>query len=267
MPAIQTISSEIYQDCETIFGQGIIVSPDFLDYLQPVGIRAAYRKRALETHPDRAVLLDTLARDLNAEFINVREAYERLLSYVETRNKLNSRPQYSGDWGTHQASSHQNFQDPWGRYYSQNRWHQKQRSYADHFFNGEIPKMNLMLGQFLYYSGLISWRTLIEAICWQRRQRPLIGQIAMEWGLLDYQDILRILTVRDFDEKFGDCAFRTGYISSFELFAMIGKQKRIQRPFGEYFIERGILSPEDIIRIAQKQQRHNLTSSNRKNNF
>jgi hypothetical protein len=69
------------------------------------------------------------------------------------------------------------------------------------------------------------------------------------------------LAVRDFDEKFGECAFRTGYISIFELFALLGKQKRFQRPFGEYFIERGILSSTEIVKIIKKQMAHNLSSS------
>lgn len=259
MPGIPSISSEIFQDCETIFGPEIRVSADFLEYLQPVGIKAAYRKRALETHPDRAVVLDTLARDLNAEFINVREAYERLLSFVETRRNFET-PYFDG-WRTRQTYSSQNFQNSGERSYHQSRWHKKQKNYADHFYNGSIPKVNLMLGQFLYYSGLISWQTLIEAICWQRRQRPLIGQIATSWGLLSYQDVLQILTIRDFDEKFGECAFRTGYISIFELFALLGKQKKFQRPLGEYFIERGILSSAEIIKIIEKQLAHNLSSS------
>jgi len=260
MPGIESISSEVFQDCETIFGSDIQVSADFLKYLQPVGIKAAYRKRALETHPDRAVVLDTLARDLNAEFINVREAYERLLSFVETRNKWKLGTPYFDGWRTRQTYSSQNFQNSGERYCNQSHWHKKQKNYADHFYNGSIPKVNLMLGQFLYYSGLISWRTLIEAICWQRRQRPLIGQIATSWGLLSYQDVLQILAVRDFDEKFGECAFRTGYISIFELFALLGKQKKFQRPLGEYFIERGILSSTEIIKIIERQLAHNLSS-------
>jgi hypothetical protein len=117
-----------------------------------------------------------------------------------------------------------------------------------------------MIGQFLYYSGLISWRTLIDAICWQRHQRPLFGQLAVVWGLISSQDILSILTVRTFNEKFGECALRVGYISSFEQFALVGKQRQLQRPFGEYFVESGILSSEDLMSLAQKQQLHNMTT-------
>ena len=257
--ASQTTSSELFQACETIFGPEIKVSSDFLEYLQPVGIKTAYRKRALETHPDRAAVLDTLARDLNSEFINVQQAYETLLSFVETKKEFNVGSPYFDNLGAQHSHSHQSDHHHKGR---QEKSHGSQRykNHPDHFYTGSIPKENLMLGQFLYYSGLISWRTLIEAICWQRRQRPLIGQIATAWGLISYQDVLQILNVRKFDEKFGECALRVGYISSFEQFALIGKQKQLQRPFGEYFIESSIISSADLMRIAKKQQLHNIAA-------
>ena len=264
MPAMQTTSSELFQACETIFGPDVKVSDDFLEYLQPIGIKTAYRKRAFETHPDRAKALGEFARDLNAEFINVRQAYERLLSFVETKNVINESAPYFDGFKKQQEPSYQN---TWQHKGGQKKTHQNQKhtnkkykSHPDHFYNGNIPKGSLMFGQFLYYSGLISWRTLIEAICWQRRQRPLIGQIATAWGLISSQDIIQILTVRKFDEKFGECALRIGYISSFELSALVGKQKTLQHPFGEYFIESGILSSTDIMSMAQKHQFHNITA-------
>ncbi|MFA5322105.1 MAG: J domain-containing protein [Smithella sp.] len=264
MPAMQTTSSELFQACETIFGPDVKVSNDFLEYLQPIGIKTAFRKRAFETHPDRARAMGDFAGDLNAEFINVRQAYERLLSFVETKNGLNFNARPFNASTTTQNTFYQNTRPSKS---GQNKNHhnprhnlKKRKPHTDHFYAGSFPKGNLMLGQFLYYSGLISWRTLIDAICWQRSQRPLIGHIAIAWGLISYQDVLRILTVRTFDEKFGECARRVGYISNFEHFALIGKQRQLQRPFGEYFIESGIISPMDLISIAQKQQRHNMTS-------
>ncbi len=259
----QTSSSELFQACETIFGHEAKISPDFLECLQPIGIKTAFRKRALETHPDRAKALGTFAGDLNAEFINVRQAYERLLSFVETRSEDTISASIFDEFRTKQnysnpspkSSFHQNTQYKTG----QKKAHHNKK-HADHFYSGSIPNDNLMLGQFLYYSGQISWKTLIEAICWQRRQRPLIGQIAVTWGLISYHDVLRILNIRTFDEKFGECALRIGYISGFEQLALVGKQKKLQQPFGEYFIKKGILSSTDLMSISQKQQLHNMKS-------
>jgi hypothetical protein len=272
MLATQTTSLELFQACETIFGHEVKVSNDFLEYLQPIGIKTAYRKRAFETHPDRAKVLGSFARDLNTEFIDVRQAYEKLLLFVETKNERNERVplfkdfrmQQEYSWQSPGKSSQKNTRNYKAgqkkNSHEQRHANKKNKNQSDHFYTGSIPKGNLMLGQFLYYSGLISWRTLIEAICWQRLQRPQIGQIAISWGLISYQDVIRILTARTFNEKFGDCALRIGYISNFEHFALIGRQRQLQRPFGEYFIEKGILTAMDIMNIAGKQQLHNLTS-------
>lgn len=256
MPAQHATSIELFQACETIFGPEVKVSSDFLKCLQPVGIKTAYRKRAFETHPDRAVSLGSFAGDLNAQFINVRQAYERLLSFVETKNGMNAGAAcFNGFTTTRQAYAFHGY-----RQNKKSHHNRKYKNHPDHFYSGGVPRGNLLLGQFLYYSGLISWRTLIDAICWQRRQRPLFGQLAASWGLISVRDISRILTIKTFDEKFGECAFRVGYLSSFEQFALIGKQRKLQRPFGEYFVECGILSPEDLINIARKQQLHNISA-------
>jgi hypothetical protein len=274
-PATQTTSLELFEACETIFGPDVNVSIEFLEYLQPIGIKTAYRKRALETHPDRAKALGSFARDLNTEFIDVQQAYEKLLLFVEKNNGTTVSTSSFNDFQTRQAPSYQSeeqssytssYQDtrqhkgrqkksPHGQKYTSNR----HKSHPDHFYTGSFPKGSLMIGQFLYYSGLISWRTLIEAICWQWRQRPPIGQIAIAWGMISFQDVIRILTIRTLNEKFGECALRTGYISNFELLALVGKQRKLQRPLGEYFITSGILSATDIMNMANKQQLHNLT--------
>ena len=276
IPATQTTSSELFEACETIFGPEVNVSIEFLEYLQPIGIKTAYRKRALETHPDRAKALGSFARDLNTKFIDVQQAYEKLLLFVEANNGGTVSASSFNDFQTRQEPSYQSSEKSSYTSSYQNTWQHKGRqkksphdtkytskkhkSHPDHFYTGSFPDGSLMIGQFLYYSGLISWRTLIEAICWQRRQRPQIGQIAIAWGLISSRDVIRILTVRTLSEKFGECALRAGYISNFELLALVGKQRKLQRPLGEYFITSGILSATDIMNMANKQQLHNLTA-------
>ncbi|MBN1364369.1 MAG: hypothetical protein JW976_06150 [Syntrophaceae bacterium] len=267
MLATQIISSELFQACETIFGPEVKLSRDFLVDLQSIVVKTAFRKRAFETHPDRKRALGIFPADLNAEFINLRQAYEKLLSYVETKKEGNPNAFYFDGFRTKQDYSYQSpknssCQDTQHKTGQRKTHHDKKHNnnHPDHFYSGSVPKGKLMLGQFLYYSGLISWQTLIEAICWQRRQRPLIGQIAVEWRLISHNDVLQILTIRTFDEKFGECALRIGYISSFELLALLGKQKKLQHPFGEYFIRKGILSSTDLTSIIEKQQLHNMKS-------
>jgi hypothetical protein len=275
-PATQTTSSELFEACETIFGPEVNVSIEFLEYLQPIGIKTAYRKRALETHPDRAKALGSFARDLNTEFIDVQQAYEKLLLFVEKNNGTTVSTSSFNDFQTRQAPSYQSEeQSSYTSSYQDTRQHKgrqkkspheqkytskRHKSHPDHFYTGSFPKGSLMIGQYLYYSGLISWQTLIEAICCQWRQRPKLGQIAIAWGLISSPDVIRILTVRNLNEKFGECALRVGYISNFDLLALVGKQRQLQRPLGEYFITSGILSATDIMNMATKQQLHNLTA-------
>jgi len=264
MQAAQTISSDLFYACRKIFGQDVNVSYDFLNYLEPDGIKTAFRKKAFETHPDRAMVLDSLTEDLHAQFIDVRLAYETLLFFLETKNDAGLKgkpfpyskaPDSFAERNVHPRNKNK-----------KSRFNPRNKSISDHFYSGNLPPGNLMFGQFLYYSGLISWRTLIEAICWQRRQRPLIGQIAVSWGLISTRDVTRILKIRTFDEKFCECAFRGGYISSFQQLALIGKQRKLQRPFGEFFIETGVLSHPKIMEMARKQQRHNTTVFKQENN-
>lgn len=138
-----------------------------------------------------------------------------------------------------------------------NHTQRNQKSVSDHFYKSYIPKRKLLFGQFLYYSGLVSWRTLFDAISWQRRQRPLIGQIALDWGILSSDEIQRILTERSYKENFGEYALRKGYITYFEFSAIIGKQKMLQRPIGEYFLQQGILCRSEIEKMIERLKNHN----------
>jgi hypothetical protein len=45
--------SELYHACRILFGTELQCSPEFLDYLQISGVKSAFRRRAMETHPDR----------------------------------------------------------------------------------------------------------------------------------------------------------------------------------------------------------------------
>jgi hypothetical protein len=103
----------------------------------------------------------------------------------------------------------------------------------------------------LFYSGKITLNTLVEAIIWQRKQRPSFGRIAMEWRILKQQDILDILKKRQPREKIGDCAHRLGYISDIQYRAILLKQRNLQKPIGSFFIARGILTETEMQAMNQ----------------
>ena len=232
---------KVFDACDLLFGPKVEISLDFLKYLEPSGLKSAYRKKALETHPDRAKALGRDKAKISARFREVTLAYERLIPIVENKGTVPLRSQ---------SSEKINNKKP-------NTRHQENRGFSELFYTREIPKRELLLGQFLYYSGLISWRTLIRAITWQRRQRPLIGQIALDWEMISNHEIQKILMRRDLRGKFGERAIRLGYLSRFQLMALLGKQRNLQRPIGEFFVNERILRFQEIEVMTKRQKIHN----------
>ncbi len=130
------------------------------------------------------------------------------------------------------------------------------------FHRGSIPEGRLRLAEYLYYSGRISWRTLVDAIAWQRAQRPTLGRIAVDWGHLNELDVREVLASRRRDRAhgvlFGEQAVRCGLITPRQLLALVGRQRFLQRRIGEYFVDFGFLRPEEIPEIRLAIIRHNL---------
>ena len=243
MPVIS--KEDLFNAHNILFGPGTEISIDSLKNLEPSILTSAYRNKALETHPDRSKLLGKIEAEMKERFIEVTLAYRKLSSLMKgdpisiLTNGAGIRRK--GKERTPKPS--------------------KKKSFSDHFYKGALPRRKLMIGQFLYYTGLISWKTLIEAIAWQRRQRPPIGQIARNWGILSSYDIKMILTdrilERSYRERFGEYALRKGYLTSFELMALLGKQCTLQCPIGEYFAEQGILYAREIDEMVEKLRIHN----------
>jgi len=239
--------SELYEACRTIFGAGISVSDDFLRYLQPFGLKTAYRKRALETHPDRARALGDRSADMHQRFQQVRSAYEKLLHYVENRSRrIAGEPAFNG-----------RRKQPYPNRHAQQRG---ARRAPDHYYQGRLPQRSLLLGQYLYYSGRISWRDLIDAIVWQCSQRPKVGQLALQAGIMSSQQVVTVLSQRTGHERFCDCAQRIGFISNRERVALISRQRNLQRSIGQYFVERGLISERDLSHVVSAQRRHNKSA-------
>lgn len=239
MPALTM--TEATKACTILFGPQVRPSLEFFRYLQPSGLKAAYRKRALETHPDRAGAVGADAAKMTELFLEATSAYHSLLRVITCNGANISHERVDATKKREHAAA-------------QKGGH---RGPSDHFYTGAIPRRNLLIGQFLYYTGVISWKTLIEAIVWQRNQRPMIGQIALKWKKLSERDIQMILVARRFGEKFGECAARSGYLSRFEVMALLGWQSRLQCPIGEYFLKRNLLRAQDLNHMVKRQQVHN----------
>lgn len=220
--------SELVNACQILFSpEGSKCSVEFIKSLKPSTLKKVYRKRALETHPDRCSS-SGLAGDESCEaFRKVQSAYETLKPVATGAVIL-----------------------------PPDRPRTKHRAKGG-FYTGTLPRHKLLFGQYMYYSGIITWETLIQAIVWQRQKKQLYGQIALNWHMLSPDDILHIMRNKAPGEKFGEYAKRYGYLTGFQHLAIIGRQKTDRALFGDYFIQKGLLSERQVDNLIQKAINHN----------
>ncbi len=222
---------ELEQALDLLFGANRPVACSGRAFREEV--REAFRRRAMETHPDRAQALGRSEASLSEEFRRVLRAYE-LLSREEAA--------------------------PPPRPVAQRPRERASRPPVDHLHRAPLPRRPLLFAEFLYYSGRASWRNLVEAVAWQRRQRPAIGRLAVEWGHLSDDEVREILDRRRRDgatEPFGEYARRNGFLSGAQLLALLGRQRRLQQRIGRFFVETGIVSEGEIPDLDADLSRHN----------
>ncbi|MFZ5774183.1 MAG: molecular chaperone DnaJ [Thermodesulfobacteriota bacterium] len=282
---------ELLRSCEIIFGNELNISREFLEYLQISGIKSAYRKRAMETHPDRAAAVDAeILRQRNDLFHSVQEAYENLVAFLNAKEKGYRLPplDIQPEWRHYspprpppkqqpkppqrpQAKRPQQAwqqakpkQEPPKQEQAQAKpgFQQGPRQHAtfwdtESLYQGPMPNRRLLLGHFLYYSGLINWRTIIQALVWQRTERPRLGELGQRFGMLSEDDILHILRNRPPLAPFGRSATEMGLLTEPQLQMLISHQKRLQRKFGEFFLEKRLFNPEELRQLIQRYQEHN----------
>ena len=245
---------EIFTDYQLFFGCGKANPVEHLRNISLSELKAAYRKKVMETHPDRAIALGKGATEMANRFKDVATAYQRLITFVQGN--------YSDVSGVETADKKGRetiiFQ-PKDEDVPDSRNHERiviqpksERTKQEIYYDGSIPKRKLLIGQYLYYCRHISWKTLIEAIMWQKKQRPRVGQIALEWGILSVDDIRMILSERTYKEKFGEFAYRNGYLTYFEFLAILGRQYRLQPPIGKYFKIQNIIGNEELEEIVER---------------
>ena len=219
---------------ELLFGPGFEPPRDRVSEAWQREVREAWHRRALETHPDRAAALGRDAREMALEFQELHEAYRTLRPPDEPSvepDAVRAPP-------------------PQAR--------RPARPPVDHVHRGGLPRRPLLFAEYLYYSGRVSWRNLVEAVAWQRRQRPSIGRIAVEWGHLDDGQVREVLQARRGGAKpFGEIAREMGLLTGAQLLALLGRQRRLQRRIGEYFVEAGILGHREVPALEADLLAHN----------
>ena len=86
---------------------------------------------------------------------------------------------------------------------------------------------------------------------------PKLGELGQRFGLLTEKDVLQLLKNRPTLQPFGKTATDMGLLTDAQLRMLIFHQKRLQRKFGEFFIEKKIMGPEKLRILLQQYQKHN----------
>lgn len=235
---------ELLRACSILFGSDVNVSADFLSYIQPSGVKSAFRKKALETHPDRLSLRKDAGKEKSAErFIETTWAYRSLLGYISRRDRhtrIRARAASKPRTGKRPMTPPQKAEQSRGSYH-----------------RGSLPRRRLLLGQYLFYAGEIPWEVLIRAIIWQRSQRPRLGDIAKKWGWLTETEIRDIIKTKRLGENSGEALVRLNLLSSVQLNILLYHQRKLQRPFGEFFVLNNHITRDRLDRLLREFTKHN----------
>lgn len=265
---------ELYQACRIIFGPDLRVSREFLEYIQFSGVKSAFRKKAMETHPDRLPTLDELAKKRSAQMFHVvQQAYEKLMHYLEAREKgfrfQRSIPASSTAGRTAGPNRKPQRNRPRNDFTRQNgfarpQWDAAGKARSDYshhtLYRGPIPQRKLLFGHYLYYAGQVNWQTVIKALIWQKAQRPQLGEMARQHGWLTSEEILFILK-RGISSRlsFGQQALQLGLLNQRKLHQLLREQQLRHKKIGEFFIHQNILTPAQVQLLLFRFQRHNTS--------
>jgi len=218
----------LLEACRILFGKDIELSREFLSYIQNEGVTSAFRKKAMEVHPDRAHVSGLSMQRCSEEFLALQIACETLRGHIASREIL-----------SRVASSSAK---------------QQNRSYSQ---PNDLPEEKLLFGRFLYRMGLIEWRQLIKALTWQKAGRPRIGELGISLGYLDRNSVVAILKNSINCGAFGVTAQNMGFLTEDKVRELLLRQKRQEKKIGQFFIENGPLTQRDLVVLLWQCKAHN----------
>ncbi len=232
--------SDLLGACRVLFGAGVHLDQRFLAQLDADTVRRRFRKRAVEVHPDRAAVLRRHPAVLAEAFKEVEAAYRTLCTHLGAGKRTPASPA---------APPPRPASPPSAR--------AANGQATDHHWSGPIPPRTLRFGEFLYYSGRISWLQLIRALAWQSQQRTRFGQVARRFGYLTPERVAAVLAYRRADEKIGEAALRLRFMTSLQQQVVLQAQQRSSRRIGDYFVDAGLVTPADLERFGHGVRAHN----------
>jgi len=240
----QVTEIEVFRACRTLFGAELQFNRNFLSYLQPAGVRSAYRKKAKTTHPDNFAISSVGIRTKQQRlFQDLNQAHQTVQIYLKQRKRFSTNKP-SRSYSTY-TQTKQRYQNSPGQ--------QRRQQHIS------LPARPLQFGLFLYYRGIIPFNAVISAITWQRQQRPVLGRVAKRWGWLNDKNINKIIEQKKGFLKFGERAENLGLLTPLQVRTLLFHQRSQQKPMGNYFIEQGYFNKASLNQLLQQLAEHNQT--------
>jgi hypothetical protein len=238
------LSHDTRHACLILFGTRTAATVSFLEALEPSTLKKAYRKLALVTHPDCVAIVDEAQRKRATDvFIQVNWAYNHLRDVLQTKEFGTKDLRLRRD--IHKAPSRPVRNRPGTGFRH------------SHYYRGPIPNRPLQFGEYLYFGRIVPWHAFIGAIVWQRRQRPLFGEIARFWRYLAEDDVRRAIAERRPLERIGQTLIRIQSLRPSQVNTVLFYQRLKQKKIGEYFVEEGYSDRELIEKIFLDFKIHN----------
>lgn len=229
--------AELMDACRILFPAADI-NREFLCYIQPEGLKNAYRSRVWECHPDACGDDADQARRTEL-FRRSVEAYNLLTEFLRER-KPGLRLRHAKPRKTRVFPVCTTGPVPGEQYYQ-----------------GPFPTIELKLGLYLYYSGVVSYQAVVRGLIWQRDQRPPLGDFARQWGWLSEADVAAILAATEIVGSFGERAVELGLLTQSQLNLIVLHQRSMQQQIGRYFVEQGLVSELKLREHLRGMARHN----------
>lgn len=236
---------------------------DRLDRIDGDVLKSAFRRKSLHFHPDRAASLGMDEATLCELFKRLHGAY-RFLNKVVIDEQRKTQDPASNDLWTPGSESKRQSGDVYTGQPNTTGVHRRTTRSSSGLYTGPPPRSYVRFAQFLYYHRIIDWQTMIDAITWQRRVRPKIGEIGRSYRFFDHHDIIRILRNAGPGNLFGATALNLNIIDQRQLLTMVGKQRNMRLPIGRYFIDKRILTPAEVDNLLEQKRRHNMRYGNRR---
>jgi hypothetical protein len=252
--------------CATLLGpQARKGGQGFLHQLDISVIRQAYRRLAVASHPDAALRAGSKPGSVDGKrFIEASHAYELLMGYLLNRRGAAApaaprpRPRPGSAAERPSAKKHASEKNATGAGSSRGAGTTAGTSARTPlYYHGPLPRRRLRLAEFLYYSGRVSWQSLIASIVWQRTARPKFGELARELRAISGRDLVTILHAKHRHEQTGETARRLRLLSAEEVARILRLQRARHKPIGRYFVEKERMPSAELARILWELFRHN----------